>query len=151
MKTSILSNIVLFAVGFCAYITMEVIFRGYSFPLMGICGGLAMVIIDKINNKISWNIDLLIQGILGAILITLFEFIIGELYLSGILPQMWDYSNVAMNYKGIICLPFSCLWIVISILAALLADAINYYVFNEDPLPYYKLFGKVIIQYKQLK
>ena len=76
------------------------------------------------------------------------EFIIGNLYLAGLLPKMWDYSNMWLNYKGIICLPFSLLWIVLSIVAIFLADSINYYIYKELPIPYYKLFGKIIIRFK---
>lgn len=141
---------VLFITGFCLYITIEVLYRGYSYPLMGLCGGMAFVLIDKINNKISWDIDILLQGIIGSAIITAFELIIGELSLNGILSMMWDYSNLPFNYKGIICLPFSLIWIGISIVAVFLADTINYYFLDEDKeIPYYKLFGKTILRFKE--
>lgn len=56
MKT--VKNIILFFAGFCIYITIECCYRGFSSPVMGILGGLAIVLIDKINDYISWNIDL---------------------------------------------------------------------------------------------
>lgn len=141
---------VLFITGFCLYITIEVCYRGYSYSLMGLCGGLAFLLIDKINDKISWDIDILIQGLIGSAIITLFELIIGELSLNNILPMMWDYSNLPLNYKGIICLPFSLIWIGISIVAVFLADAINYYMLGvDDQVPYYKLFGKKILKFKE--
>ena len=139
----------LFLLGFMAYITIEVCFRGYSYPLMGLCGGFALLILDQINNKISWDFDLLLQGLIGSALITSFEFIIGELFLHGHLPVMWDYSHSFLNYKGIVCLPFSLLWFVLSIGAIFCADAINYYFFNELPVPHYKVFGKTIFSFKQ--
>lgn len=138
----------LFIVGFMAYITLEVCWRGYSYPLMGLCGGIAFVLIDKINNEISWDIDILIQGAIGSAIITLMEFIIGTLSLHGVVKQMWDYTNVPLNYKGIICLPFSFIWFLLSIVAVILADCINYYFLNEDDVPYYKLFGKTILKFK---
>lgn len=138
----------LFIVGFMAYITLEVCWRGYSYPLMGLCGGIAFVLIDKINNEISWDIDILIQGAIGSAIITLMEFITGTLSLHGVVKQMWDYTNVPLNYKGIICLPFSFVWFLLSIVAVILADCINYYFLNEDDVPYYKLFGKTILKFK---
>lgn len=78
-----------------------------------------------------------------------FEFAIGLLSLNNILPVMWDYSTVPLNYKGIICLPFSLIWILLSILAILIADAINYYFFDDKKVPYYRLFGKVIFKFKE--
>ena len=142
-------NLFLFIFGFMAYITIEVFWRGYSYPLMGLCGAIAFIAIDNINNKISWDVDILVQGAIGSIIITLMEFIIGSLSLQGILQQMWDYTNVPLNYKGIICLPFSIIWFLLSIGAVLLADCINYYILNEDDVvPYYKLFGKTILKFK---
>ena len=151
MKKIMLKNVVLFGVGGLAYGLIEVIYRQKTYPLMILCGGLAIVLLDKINDHISWDMDILLQGCIGSALITGMEFIIGNLSLAGVLPKMWDYSNVWMNYKGIICLPFSLIWIVLSICAIMLADAINYYIFDEQPIPYYKLFGKVIIRFKQKK
>lgn len=149
MRYSLTKNFLLFYIGFTTYITMEVLFRGYSFPLMGLCGGIAIVILDKINDRISWDMDVIIQGLLGSLLITLFELIVGEISLHGYLPAMWDYSNLPFNYRGIICFPFSVLWIFVSIFGIMVADAINYYVLEELPVPYYRLFGKRIITFKE--
>ena len=149
MRKIVDKNVLLFIAGYCVYIAIEVTFRGYSYPLMGICGGLLVVLIDKINDRISWNTDILIQGAIGSALITSFELIIGELSLHSILPMMWDYSNLPFNYKGIICLPFSLLWFGLSIVDIFLADSINYYVFNTQPRPYYKLLGKIILQFPE--
>lgn len=148
-KKTILKNVVLCYVGFTTYITIETIYRGFSFWQVGICGAIAIILLDKINDYISWDMDILLQGCIGSLIITGMEFIIGNLYLMGIVPKMWDYSNVWLNYKGIICLPFSLIWILLSICAILLADTINYYVFHELPVPYYKLFGKTIIRFKK--
>lgn len=152
MIMKINKNIVLFVVGFMTYITTEVLFRGYSFALMGACGGLAIVILDKINNKLSWNTDILIQALIGSLLITFFELAIGELALhTSLVPVMWDYSDVPLNFDGVICLPFSLAWAGLSLVAVFIADAITYYVFEELPVPYYKLFGKVILRFKEKK
>lgn len=106
---------------------------------------------DKLNDKISWDMDILLQGFIGSALITSFEFIIGEIALHGYLSIMWNYSNVIMNYKGIVCLPFSLVWAGLSIIAILICDMINYYVFREADVPYYKLFGKTILRFKPIK
>jgi hypothetical protein len=143
-------NILLFFIGYCLYIAIEVTYRNVSYPIMGICGGLAIIILDKINDKISWDVDLLLQGLFGSSLISLFEFVIGEIALrTNLLPIMWDYSKVPFNFDGVICLPFSIIWILMSIIAIILADAINYYLLDDEQVPYYKLFGKTIIQFKE--
>ena len=144
-----LRQLVLFIVGFCIYITIEVCYRGYSYPLMGLCGGIILLMIDCINEKISWNTDILLQGCIGSIIATLFELIIGSICLVYNFELMWDYTNVPLNFNGIICLPFSLIWIIISILGIFIADAINYYVFGILPVPYYKLFGHTILKFKE--
>lgn len=146
-----IKTIILFAIGFCSYITLEVLFRGFSFPLMGVCGGISILVLDKINDNISWNVDLLLQGIIGSIFISGLEFIIGTLSLTGYLPLMWDYSTIPLNYRGIVCLPFSALWVFLSIIAIFIADAYNYYVLEQTQCPYYILFGKVCIKFKEIQ
>lgn len=147
MKKTVFKNLVLFYIGFTTYVSIEVVFRGYSHWLMGVCGGLAVVLLDKLNDYISWDMDILVQGSIGSLLITAFELIIGLISQAGFLPQMWDYSNMPLNFRGIICLPFSLIWIGLSIVAIMVADAINYYCFEIQPVPYYKLFGKTIIRF----
>lgn len=143
-------SILLFLVGYCTYISIEVTYRNISYPIMGICGGLAILLLDKINDNISWNVDLCLQGLCGSALITFFELIIGEIALhTSLLPVMWDYSNVPLNFDGVICLPFSIVWFFLSILAIFLADAINYYILDEPQVPYYNLFGKTVIKFKE--
>lgn len=143
-------SILLFLVGYCTYISIEVTYRNISYPIMGICGGLAILLLDKINDNISWNVDLCLQGLCGSALITFFELIIGEIALNtSLLPVMWDYSNVPLNFDGVICLPFSIVWFFLSILAIFLADTINYYVLDEPQVPYYNLFGKTVIKFKE--
>lgn len=131
----IIKNILLFLVGYCAYIAIEVTFRGVSYPLMGICAGLAVIIIDKINDYISWDIDIILQG---------------EISLrTELLPIMWNYSNVSLNFDGIVCVLFSLIWVGLSIIGILVADAINYYMLNIQPCLYYKCLGKVIFRFKE--
>jgi len=144
-----MKNFVLFLVGFCGYITIECLFRGYSFALMGVCGGIAILILDKINDRISWDLNLFIQGLIGSCIITLMELIIGSLSLLGILPVMWSYVNMPFNFMGIICLPFTIAWIFLSIFAIFVADAINYYVFDEEPRPYYHITNGIVLQFKR--
>ena len=148
MRRKFIKNLVLFAVGYCAYIAIEVTYRNVSYPIMGVCGGLAVLLLDKINSNISWDVDIAIQCLIGSALITAFELVIGEIALrTNLLPVMWDYSNVVLNFDGVVCLTFSVVWAVLSAFAIMLADAINYYVFDEKPVPYYRLFGKVIFRF----
>lgn len=148
MKTA--KSLTLYGAGFCAFITIEVLFRGYSYPASGVMGGFAVIMLDGINDEMSWDLDLALQALIGGAIITLMEAGVGILMLfaPGV-PRMWDYSDIPFNIAGIICLPFSIAWVFLSVLAIFLADAINYYVFEETEVPHYTLFGKIKFSFER--
>lgn len=146
-RKELIKPFLLFCIGFCAYITIEIIFRGYSYPLMGLIGALAFIIIDTLNNKISWNIPLVVQMLIGSFVITLLELFAGIYSRSIMNIAMWDYSNEWGNFMGLICPLFSFLWFLLSLVAIILADAVNYYILHENPRPYYKgLRGNILFK-----
>lgn len=138
-----IKKLILFSIGFFLYSLIEVLFRGYTYFTMGILGGIILLLVDSINNKLSWNIDLIWQGIIGSFAITTCELVLGEILKILNISSMWDYSNMPFNYDGVICVPFSIIWIFISIIGILVADFINYYIFKEKPKPYYSVLGKI--------
>ena len=140
-KKHILKYLILFLVGYCVYIAIEVAFRNYSFPLMGIVGAISFILIDRINEVMPWDTDLIIQSVIGSLIVTMFELIVGEGLKFFNQPPMWDYSSLPLNFDGVICLPFSLLWVLLSAIAIFLADAINYYLLHEEPAPHYKILG----------
>lgn len=150
MKTA--KSLTLYGAGFCAFITIEVLFRGYSYAMSGVMGGLAVIALDKINDEISWETDLAMQALIGGAFVTAMEFAVGAIAkYTNILPQMWDYTDVPFNLGGIICLPFTIAWTLLSVLAIFLADAINYYIFEDTKVPEYILFGTFRIRFKPKK
>ena len=138
---TLVKYLTLFLVGYCTYIALEITYRGESYELMGILGGISFLSFDQINNRISWELDLLLQGCIGSAIVTGFEFIVGEGLKILNQPPMWDYSNMPLNYDGVICVPFSIIWILVTILAIFVADAYNYYLFHEEPRPHYSFLG----------
>lgn len=138
-----IKKLILFSVGFFLYSLIEILFRGYTYFTMGILGGIILLLVDSINNKLSWNIDLIWQGVIGSFAITTCELVLGEILKILNISSMWDYSNMPFNYDGVICVPFSIIWIFISIIGILVADFINYYIFKEKPKPYYSVLGKI--------
>ena len=109
-------SLFLFFVGFTAYLAIEVCFKsamshgglGCSHPLCGIMGGLSFLIFDQFNNELSWHLDLLLQGMLGACVVTLLELTVGlwDKYFLHI--GMWDYSGMPaifadMDWRGCDC------------------------------------------------
>ena len=108
---------VLFALGGCVYMGLELLWRGWSHGSMFVAGGLCFLLLGQLN-QIQPRFPLFLRAILGAGIITMVE------YAAGLLVNrsytVWDYRNQPLNYHGQICLPFFLLWIPVSIAAMFL-------------------------------
>lgn len=51
--------------------------------------------------------------IVMALVMTLFEYIAGVIFIKGMKVKLWDYSNEKFNFQGIICLKFSFYWAIL--------------------------------------
>lgn len=138
----ILKPIILFSIGGTVYVFMELSFRGRSHIAMFFVGGLAFLMIGFINEiKPLKNLPLFNQSILGSLIVTFLELIFGYLLNIVLKLDVWDYSNLPFNFHGQICLPFSILWIFVSLFAIVLDDYIRYKLFDEEK-PTYTFFSK---------
>ena len=104
-----LKYLTLFLVGGVFYYSLEVTFRGYSFPAMAVCGGLCFIICGVINER-SRCMPLVLQQLIAASGITAMEFIFGLILNVWLGLNMWDYSNMPGNVLGQICPQFMILW-----------------------------------------
>lgn len=130
---------ILFLIGGFIYVAIELGFRGHSHWTMFLLGGLCFILIGGLNNYIPWEMSIIKQGIIGALIITSLEFIFGlvlNLYLN---LGIWDYSNMPFNILGQICLPFSIAWFFLSLVAIFVDDWLRYILFKEEK-PHYHLF-----------
>ena len=143
--------VILFYVGFTTYITIETLFRGYSYALMGFDGAILFILFDKINEYLPWDMDLLYQGFIGSMMVTFSELIIGFGLDFFSLQPMWDYSEHWMNFNGYICPLFSFIWVLLAIIGIILADCINYYLLWNGDRPKYKLFGFIRFEFPERK
>lgn len=128
---------ILIGTGGFIYVLMELMFRGYSHWTMFLIGGLCFFFIGLINEHFTWETPFLLQCIVGALIITGMEYFSGCILNLWLGLNIWDYSDLPMNIKGQICLPFSILWVVLSAVAIILDDHIRYWMFGEDR-PRYK-------------
>lgn len=134
----ILKQIILFLIGGAMYYLLEMIFRGHSHWTMFLLGGGCFAYLGLINEEITWEMPLWAQGLLGSLVITILEFAVGILVNLDMGWNVWDYSNMPFNLLGQICLPFSLLWILVSLVAIVLDDYLRYWLFNEEK-PHYCL------------
>ena len=114
-----LSNI--FIIGGILYGLIEIIFRGYTHWSMVITGGLCFLIFYILNITLPTD-SLLLRCIVSVVVITTLEFYTG--YIVNILLKwnVWDYSSLAYNLKGQICLTFSTIWFLFGIPMTFLAN-----------------------------
>lgn len=97
------------------YCFIEILWRGRTHYSMFFAGAVVLSTFYYISQ--NYNIPLWAKGIVGMIIITVLEFILGIIFNVILKENVWDYSNMPLNVMGQICLPFSAIWFVLSALA----------------------------------
>ena len=128
----------LFWFGGSFYITLEVLWRGYSHWTMGVLAGIVFIAIGLLNEVWGWETSLILQTIVGVLIATVGEFVTGCVVNLWLGWNVWDYSNMWGNVLGQICPQFILLWIPITLIAIILDDVIRWRFFNEEK-PRYKV------------
>lgn len=100
-----------FALGGGAYVGLELFWRRRSHPSMFAAGGLSFLLLGKIRET---KLPGPVKPVAGAGMITAVELATGLLVNRDY--HVWDYRDLPGNYRGQICLPFSLLWIPVSML-----------------------------------
>lgn len=140
-------NLLMFILGCAFYTLIEMLWRGYSFRLMSLSGGLIFVAGGALNNKFSWKMDLLLQCGIISVMVTLLEAIIGNIDYYFLHLNMWDYSSLKYScLNGKVSLLFSFIWLIMGFAVVFVHDAITYYWLHEGEQPEYWIFRKRIWQ-----
>ena len=87
---------------------------GCVVPLYGF-GAVIMNIICTLFSGIESNYKIIFIFIISVILLSILEFISGYILLKYFHLKLWDYSMYKYNYKGFICLEFSFIWGLLSL------------------------------------
>lgn len=137
-----IKGLVLFLIGGATYALLEVIWRGYTHVTMFVLGGVLFIVLGALNeNLLEWDTPLFIQGLIGAVVVTFAELISGIVLNLWLGMNVWSYSDIPFNFMGQICLPFSLLWVPVSMAAIVLDDYIRFWLFGERH-PTYTLFKR---------
>lgn len=134
----ILKNTILFLIGGVLYIAIELLWRGHTHWTMFVLGGICFYYIGLVNEDFTWDMPLIKQMFIGAVVITMLELLSGILVNGVYNLNVWDYSNMPFNFLGQICLPYSILWFFISLPAIVLDDYLRHWLFGEEK-PHYRL------------
>ena len=105
---------VLFYLGGCAYMGLELLWRGRSHGSMFVAGGLCFLLIGHLN-EVRPRLPLIPRALVGAGIITAVE--LGTGLLVNREYAVWDYRAQPGNLGGQICPLFTLLWIPVAMLA----------------------------------
>lgn len=111
---------------------IEISARGFTHITMGLLGGISMIVIHLTNDARRDGLNFFVQISLIAFFITAIEFITGEIVNVRLGMNIWDYSDIPLNFDGQICLPFVGIWLVLSAIGVVLDDYLRWKMFRED-------------------
>lgn len=115
---------VIFLLGGVIYSAVEVVTRGFTHWSMTIAGGICLMIIY--HHFLTHPDDgILSHCLFGMITITSVEFVFGVIFNMILGWNVWDYSNMYLNFMGQICPSFSAAWFLISVPAVMICEAVR--------------------------
>ena len=100
----------LFSWGGFGYLGLELLWRGWTHPAMFFAGGTCFLLLGRLDRL---PISPSGKALSGAGVITGVELLTGLLVNRRY--QIWDYRSAPYNFKGQICLPYTLLWIPVSL------------------------------------
>ena len=132
MKPKILKGLAISSFGGLAYGLTEIIVRGFTHISMGLLGGIAMLVIHLLNDQRREGTNYFALISVSGAFITSMEFLTGEILNGAFGMNIWDYSEVPLNFDGQICLPFAFLWILLSAVGVAADDFMRWKMFGEE-------------------
>ena len=105
---------VLFYLGGCAYMGLELLWRGRTHGSMFAAGGTCFLLIGHLNH-VRPRLLLPLRCLAGAGIVTMVELAAGLLVNRQF--QVWDYRDRPGNFLGQICPLFTALWVPVSLAA----------------------------------
>ncbi len=131
----IIEDFILWITGGLFYFYMEIAFRNYSHYSMIICGGFCFLIVGRIGEYIlEREANILKAEVLimffGALSITSLELFTGIIVNVIFDMNVWNYSSVKYNVYGQICLAYTMIWSLLSLLCVYVFCAIKVFLFK---------------------
>ena len=110
-----LLEILVFILGGVAYAMIEVLFRGHTHWTMVLTGGACVLTMYMMS---GWLLDipLIASALTGALVITMYELVVGLVVNIRLGWSVWDYSDMPGNILGQICPTFSAIWFLLCLI-----------------------------------
>lgn len=122
----------IFTFGGLSYGLLEIMWRGSTHISMFFVGGLCFLMINFVNEHELFGGNMLLQAPFCAVLVTGAELVSGIFINRALKLNVWDYSDMPFNLWGQICLPFSCIWLLLSIPAGIVSAGLRRVMFGEE-------------------
>ncbi len=119
IKDKLLLYTVFFLVGGCLYSTIEIVYRQHTHISMFFAGGLCLTLI-AFTDYLTPRLSFFLKAVLCGLVITAVELVFGLVFNVLLGLDVWNYSGEPLNLFGQICLPFTLIWVFVSIPALLL-------------------------------
>lgn len=117
-------GMVFFVVGGLGYGGIELLWRGRTHWAMLVAGGICFVIFSQIAERLK-DRPLILKALVCALCVTGVEIIFGVVFNIILKENIWDYSNMPLNFMGQICPLYTVLWGVLGLVFIPLAQKIN--------------------------
>ncbi|WP_051588786.1 hypothetical protein [Ruminococcus sp. NK3A76] len=131
MTRARLEGVCVFFTGAFCYGLCELIARGRTHITMGLLGGVAMLFIHFLGEKRRNGMLIITAMAAGALFITAVEYIAGLILNISLGLAIWDYSSLALNYRGQICIEYSLKWGLITLAGMLFDELLRVFVFKD--------------------
>lgn len=135
-------SMLLWTWGGAVYYMLEVIYKTATgnperihWSMLVVAVILSMVI-ERCGSECPWEMTLPIQALICTVAITATELVAGLVLNVWLGLGVWDYSHLPANFLGQICLWFSALWYVLSLIFIPVFDVLKYLVKGGDK-PHY--------------
>lgn len=113
-----------FVCGALGYGLLEILWRGHTHWSMCLAGGICFSLFGRIWSTVKLLPKIYIP-LIGSFIITSVELIFGIIFNIIFKKQVWDYSNLPFNFLGQICVLFSTLWGLLSVIIMPLAGKLS--------------------------
>ncbi len=131
LQKKMLKYFTMFMIGGLVYGLIEISARGYTHISMGVLGAVSMLVIHLTNDARREGMNYFIQLSVITLFITSIELLTGEILNVRLGMNIWDYSDIPLNFDGQICLPFVGIWFVLSAAGVWVDDFVRWKIFGE--------------------
>lgn len=120
MKEKTAQFIIISGIGGFLYGLIEILYRGRTHWTMFLLGGALFTLLYYINLSLKTR-SMIVRGLIGSVVITAAEFIVGLIVNRKYNLMVWDYSKQPGNILGQICPSFSVVWFFLTIASVYLS------------------------------